>query len=137
MIKYQIVNTKIPNNFEPRVPWIKKVIKQHGFTVGDIFYVFCDDDYLIDINRKFLKHDTYTDIITFPASINPEIISGQILISIPRVEENAKERGLNFDDEFDRVLIHGVLHLMGYEDHSELEKQEMRFQEDISLSLRH
>jgi len=137
MIKYQIINTKVFAHFEPRVEWIKKVVKQHGFTVGDILYVFCDDGYLIDINRKFLNHDTYTDIITFPASINPEIISGQILISIPRVEENAKERGLNFEDEFDRVLIHGVLHLMGYEDHSELEKQEMRLQEDISLSLRH
>ena len=137
MIKYQVINTKISANFEPRVEWIKKVINQYGFTVGDIIYVFCDDDYLIEINRKFLNHDTYTDIITFPESNNKKIISGQILISIPRVIENAKERGLNFEDEFDRVLIHGVLHLMGYEDHTELEKQEMRLQEDISLSLRH
>lgn len=137
MIKYQVINTKISGNFEPRVEWIKKVINQYGFTVGDIIYVFCDDDYLIEINRKFLNHDTYTDIITFPESNNKKIISGQILISIPRVIENAKERGLNFEDEFDRVLIHGVLHLMGYEDHTELEKQEMRLQEDISLSLRH
>ena len=137
MIKYQVINTQISANFEPRVEWIKKVINQYGFTVGDIIYVFCDDDYLIEINRKFLNHDTYTDIITFPESNNKKIISGQILISIPRVIENAKERGLNFEDEFDRVLIHGVLHLMGYEDHTELEKQEMRLQEDISLSLRH
>jgi probable rRNA maturation factor len=136
MIKYQVNNINFDVDFEPYVDWLKNVIKYHDFRVGDLMYVFCDDDYLIEVNRQFLKHDTYTDIITFPTSENESIISGQILISISRVTENAKKMGLPFEDEFARVLVHGVLHLMGYDDHTAEEKAEMRMQEDKSLSLR-
>ncbi len=136
MIKYQVVNIKFNPDFVRLSKWIKKVIINEEYEVGELFYVFCDDAYLLEVNQRFLGHDTFTDIITFPTSENHKILSGEIFISIPRVKENCKLLGTDFEDEFARVLIHGVLHLMGYDDHTEEEKIVMRQKEDKSLSLR-
>ncbi len=115
--------------------WLKEVVCKEKFSVGDIFYIFCDDDYLIEINKKFLNHDNYTDIITFSTSKKNNIISGEIYISIERVKENSKNRKDTFISEVARVMVHGILHLMGYGDHAPDEKNEMRQKENNYLSL--
>ena len=115
--------------------WIAQVILLENKKRGDITYIICDDDQLLEINLKFLNHDTYTDIISFPTSNNNNIISGEIFISLPRVIENAKlNHGQSFD-EYSRVVIHGILHLIGYNDHTPEEKEEIRAKEDYYLTL--
>ncbi len=116
-------------------PWIKSVIETEGFKTGQLLYHFCSDRFLLKINRDFLHHDYLTDIITFPLSNRPEIVSGEIFISLERVMDNANRLQLPFLNEFARVLVHGVLHLLGYYDHSAAEKKEMRAKEDYYLSL--
>lgn len=93
-------------------------------------YVFCSDKYLLDINKRFLQHDYYTDIITFPLGNSKEVIEGEIYISIDRVRDNAKTLGVAFTEELHRVLFHGVLHLLGYKDKSKAQEKEMRKMED-------
>jgi len=116
--------------------WLSFVITKENKITGDIHYIFCDDEQLLSINQKFLQHDTYTDIITFPTSSQQGIISGEIYVSITRVTENAKSQQVPFYDELNRVSVHGVLHLLGYEDHTPDEKKEMRSKEDYYLTLR-
>ncbi len=116
-------------------PWIKQSIEKENHQTGDLFYHFCSDEFLLTVNRNFLQHDYLTDIITFPLSTRPEIISGEIFISVDRVRENAALLKTAFEEEFARVLIHGVLHLLGYNDHTDEEKLEMRAKEDYYLSL--
>lgn len=115
--------------------WLKTVIISEGKKTGDIQYIFCDDKHLNKINKKYLNHDTFTDIITFPTTINKDIISGEIYISIDRISENSKIQSVSFDDELSRVIVHGVLHLIGYNDHSVPEKKLMRSKEDYYLHL--
>uniref|UniRef100_UPI0030DAA519 rRNA maturation RNase YbeY n=1 Tax=uncultured Planktosalinus sp. TaxID=1810935 RepID=UPI0030DAA519 len=105
---------------------------KEGFKLGEISYVFCDDEYLHKLNIQYLNHDTLTDIISFDYTVDEEII-GDIYISIERVRENAKEFNSTFEDELARVIIHGVLHLLGYKDKTELEKLEMRQKEDSAV----
>ncbi len=119
-----------------RKAWIRAVITNEGFTCGEINYIFCADEYLWKINMDYLDHDTYTDIITFDQSETDEEISGDIYISIERVRENASNMHIDFTDELDRLLIHGVLHLCGFSDQNEEEKRLMRKKEDACLSLR-
>ena len=115
--------------------WLKKSIQTEGKVAGEINYIFCDDDYLAKINYKYLKHNTLTDIITFPYSNSSSVISGDVFISIDRVNENAVGLNIKFETELARVLIHGVLHLVGYNDHSNEEKRQMRSKEDYYLNL--
>jgi probable rRNA maturation factor len=115
--------------------WLKEIINYEKKIAGDIQYIFCNDDYLYDINVRFLNHDSLTDIITFPTSANTEIISGEIFISIDRVKENSSNMQIQFDSEFMRVLAHGILHLLGYKDKSQSEKKQMRSKEDYYLNL--
>lgn len=117
--------------------WLKNVVVNEGdFRIGELQYIFCDDGYLHSINTSFLDHDTYTDIITFPSFENSvDIISGEIYISIERVEENAKKYGHSFYQELSRVLVHGLLHLLGYKDETNEQKQIMRQREDYYLNL--
>ena len=115
-------------------PWLKELIRQHGFTSGDIAYFFCNDEELLKINTQFLQHDTYTDIITFDYGTAGQV-SGEIYISEQRVRDNATEMRILPQDEFLRVVAHGVLHLCGYKDKSEKEAAEMRLQEEGALSL--
>jgi probable rRNA maturation factor len=126
---------KLPNPKKTSA-WIEKVVKTEKGRVLSLSYVFCTDTYLLDINRRYLDHDTLTDIITFdytePSSKNLE---GEIYISIPRVKENARSLDIDFNDELHRVIIHGVLHLLGYKDKTTKAKNEMRRMEEKYLSL--
>ncbi|MHB0755677.1 rRNA maturation RNase YbeY [Polaribacter sp. M15] len=114
--------------------WVQNVIINHGFELGEINYIFCDDTYLHDLNLKFLQHDTLTDVISFDNSLG-KLINGDIYISIERVEDNAKDFKVSFEDELHRVMIHGVLHYMGFKDKSGEDKAIMRDEEDKALSL--
>ncbi|MCQ2273712.1 MAG: rRNA maturation RNase YbeY [Bacteroidales bacterium] len=114
--------------------WITDIIKAQGQKVGDISYVFCDDDYLIQVNREYLDHDTYTDIITFDY-VEGKIVSGDILISVDRVKENAQLFNTTFEQELHRVIIHGILHLLGQADKSDEDAAMMRKKEEAALAL--
>lgn len=116
--------------------WIRKSIEIEDFKLGELNFIFCSDSYLLQINQEYLKHDTYTDIITFDNSENSELISGDIFISIDRVTENAERLQINLQNELHRVMIHGVLHLMGYPDKKKEEKLLMTSKEDFYLAQR-
>lgn len=115
--------------------WLRSVIFSEHKKEGEIQYVFCDDGYLLSINQSFLDHDTYTDIISFPTSKNKSIISGEIYISLDRVTENSINLDSEYTNELHRVIIHGILHFLGYKDHTPEEKKEMRNKEDYYLNL--
>jgi probable rRNA maturation factor len=117
---------KIPN-------WILKVVKREGGKLASLNIVFCSDKYLLNINRQFLKHDYLTDIITF--DYPGDAITGEIYISTDRVLENSKNLNLPFEQELRRVIIHGVLHLLGYKDKTSAQKKVIRKKEDDCLSL--
>ncbi len=114
--------------------WLSEVVKRRGKSVGNINYLFCDDEYLLGVNRQYLQHDTYTDIITFDY-VAGGLVSGDIMISVERVGENATGFGVPFEQELHRVIVHGVLHLLGQGDKSEAEAAEMRRQEEEALAL--
>ena len=116
--------------------WISRVAASEKIYLGPINYIFCDDAYLIDLNQKYLEHDTLTDIITFDYS-DGSSISGDIFISFERVEENAKEFRVNIKTELRRVMVHGLLHLLGYNDKEEKERAEMRAKENEKIKLFH
>jgi len=113
--------------------WINKTVKQEGKVPGSISYLFCTDKYLLKINRQFLKHDFYTDIITFDYSEKNKI-EGEIFISIDRVKENAQSFKQAFEKELLRTIIHGVLHLCGYKDKTQADKKTMRMKEDAAIA---
>lgn len=113
--------------------WIQHVIEYHKFEVGDINYIFTDVDQILEINNQYLNHNYPTDIITFPLSELP-IISADIYICIPVVKENAQQYNQSFVNELHRVLIHGILHLIGYNDSSDEEQKIMRQQEDYWIN---
>lgn len=113
--------------------WIEKIVSLQEGAIAEIVYIFCSDERLLEINKSSLSHDYYTDIITFPYQYDP--IHTDIFISIDRVKENAASFGVAFEEELKRVMIHGVLHMLGFSDHSEEEKEEMREKEDWALSL--
>lgn len=115
--------------------WIKKTVKSEGATLISLNYIFCTDEYLKEINIQFLDHKTYTDIITFNYNPSETEIEGEIYISIDRVRENAETYNTDFPTELNRVMIHGVLHLLGYNDKTKSEKKAMREKEDSYLSL--
>lgn len=128
------VNFKISKPLKTK-QWLKQVILTEGFKVGQINYIFCSDEYLLEMNREHLDHDYYTDIITFDNSDSEEIIEGDLFISIDRVTENADNQLIEFEKELKRVLIHGILHLTGHGDKSDEEISEMRSLEDHYLAL--
>lgn len=116
--------------------WIEKVINARGFKVGNLSYVFCEDAYLLKINKDFLNHDTYTDIISFDES-HRGTIAGEIYISIERVKENAIKYAVAFEEELRRVMIHGVLHFLGEKDKTPAEQAMMRQRESEAMRLFH
>ena len=120
-------------NTEKVSSWISETIVEEIHKEGEINYIFCSDDYLYKLNVDFLNHDTLTDVISFDYSVGKEL-HGDIYISIDRVEENAKDFNVSFNEELARVLIHGVLHYCGYKDKSEADEKVMRFKEDYYLS---
>jgi rRNA maturation RNase YbeY len=116
------------------IRWINQVIEDHKSSLGTINYIFCNDEYLLRLNKQYLDHDTYTDIITFDYS-TPKVLSGEIYISIDRVEENSIKFKSTFLNELHRVIIHGILHLTGQGDKTEKESKIMRSKEDHYLNL--
>jgi rRNA maturation RNase YbeY len=115
--------------------WISLCIEKEALICGDLSFIFSSDEHILSINKDYLDHDFYTDIITFDYR-EDEIISGDVFISIDRVTENATDLSLSFSDELHRVMIHGVLHIMGYKDKTPEEESLMRSKEDFYLSLR-
>lgn len=126
---------KLPNP-KKTAAWIEKVAKTERSTIDSLSYVFCSDKYLLGINERYLHHDTFTDIITFDFTEGgSSSLEGEIYISVQRVRENAKKLGIDFSQELHRVIVHGVLHLVGYKDKSEKERKEMRKREDKYLEI--
>ena len=122
----------IPNE-ETIAKWITNTIADEGFKLEEINYVFCDDEYLHKLNVEFLNHDTLTDVISFDYTVG-KLIQGDIFISVERVRENALEFNTAFENELNRVMVHGVLHYCGYKDKTELDEQLMRSKEDHYLN---
>ena len=116
--------------------WIADTVAQNNKNLKSINYVFTSDLYLSKINKKYLEHDSMTDIITFDNSSEKDIIEGDIYISVERIKENAKKFSCSFDQELHRVMIHGVLHLLGFDDKTSTQKKEMRKKENHYLALR-
>lgn len=115
--------------------WIQAIVQDHDYQLKEINYIFCSDDYLLNINKEHLNHDYYTDIITFDNSEEANTVESDIFISIDRVQENATNEGVDVFTELHRVMIHGVLHLLGFGDKTSSEKKVMREKEDACLSL--
>lgn len=113
--------------------WISSVISSEKFKEGDINYVFCDDDYLLKLNIKFLNHNTLTDIISFDDSIG-KILQGDIFISVERVKENAENFNVSFQEELNRVMVHGILHYCGYKDKTKTDSKIIRRKENFYIS---
>jgi probable rRNA maturation factor len=116
--------------------WIETIVESENKILGEISYIFCDDDYLHTINVQYLNHDTLTDIISFDYT-EGDIISGDIFVSIERVVDNAKDFNVSFDEELKRVLAHGVLHYCGYKDKSDQDALLMRTKEEEKIKLFH
>lgn len=140
-MKPEKINFYSENNFElgnslEYSHWIEKVIATEGYKLEEISYIFCDDEYLLELNKDYLDHDTYTDIITFDYSVG-KILQGDIYISTERVAENAREYNVSFEEELRRVMIHGVLHLCGFKDKSEEEAVIMRSKEEEKMKMFH
>lgn len=115
--------------------WLRLVAESEIRRLGQISIIFCSDNYILDVNQKYLQHDYFTDIITFDYCEGDKL-SGDLFISVDSVRENAAEFGTEFKDELNRVIVHGILHLIGYDDHTKKEIAEMRSKEDYYLSLR-
>ena len=116
--------------------WISRIIESEGFDEGEINYIFCDDDYLHKINVEYLDHDTLTDIISFDYTVG-NLIQGDIFVSVERVQDNAKDFNVSFDEELKRVLSHGVLHYCGYKDKSPKDEALMRSKEEEKMQMFH
>ena len=113
--------------------WLQEIISSEDKKLGEINYIFCDDEYLLKVNQDYLQHDYYTDIITFDY-VKGKTISGEIFVSLQRISDNASTLSKDFEEELRRVLAHGILHLSGYKDKTEEEEQLMRSKEDFYLS---
>lgn len=115
--------------------WLRLVAESEIRRIGDISIIFCSDNYILDVNQRFLGHDYFTDIITFDYC-EGDRLSGDLFISVDSVKENSVEYNTEFADELNRVIVHGILHLIGYDDHNEEDVAQMRSKENYYLSLR-
>lgn len=136
MISFNYETNFILDNESVYADWLSSVILSENKKEGDINYIFCDDDYLHTINVEYLDHDTLTDIISFDYSVGNEL-HGDIYVSVERVEDNAKDFEVSFDEELKRVLVHGILHYCGYKDKSEEDSLLMRSKEDEKIDMFH
>ena len=135
MIRFQVIDVMMPELDYDRVrAWIETVVSQEGYRIGELYYYFCSDEALLDINQRRLGHDFYTDILTFPL-VEETLISSEFCLSLDRIAENSLNFGRPFESELLRVIIHGVLHLVGYDDHTDDEKTKMRSKEEECLKL--
>ncbi len=127
---------QVPLDFVTLTGWLQKAAKKEGFDLREINYVYCSDEYLLNMNREYLNHDYYTDIITFDNTEEDEsALTADMFISLERVKENANTHKIPFDQEVARVMIHGLLHIMGYGDKTPGDQHTMREKEDSYLSL--
>jgi probable rRNA maturation factor len=136
MINYNYETDFELDNEDEFSSWVERVIQSEEKCLGELSYIFCDDHYLLEINQNYLNHDSLTDIISFDYS-EGDLISGDVFISIERVQENARDFNLTFVEELKRVMIHGVLHYCGYKDKSNEEETLMRAKEDEKINLFH
>ncbi len=134
MISYHTEDIKKPNICTRRTSaWVKKIAASHGKTIGEIAYIFCSDPYILEVNKQYLQHDYFTDVITFDYTEGNKI-SGDIFISLDTVQSNAEQFGVDFYEELERVIIHGILHLCGFKDKEEAEEAQMREEENKAIS---
>ncbi len=135
MISYQHINVKLPAiPHRDTSAWIKAVAATYHKRVGELAYIFCDDEKILEVNRQYLQHDYYTDIITFDYT-EGDVISGDIFISLDTVRSNAEEQGTDYAEELHRVIIHGVLHLCGIDDKGPGQREVMEAAENRALGL--
>ena len=136
MIRFSTLDVEMPP-IEPQrdKAWIEWVAQSYDKTIGELYYYFCSDDKLLEINRQRLGHDFYTDIVTFPLTDCETVLSSEFCISVDRIKENAVTFGRTYESELHRVIIHGVLHLIGFDDHKDEDEKEMRAQEESCLDL--
>lgn len=136
MISYQSENVKMPAlRRRETSAWLRRVAAQHGRRIGSLGYVFCDDTKILEVNRQYLKHDYYTDIITFDYD-EGNVINGDIYISLDTVRSNSQKYHTEYTDELNRVIVHGLLHLCGIDDKGPGERENMEHEENMALSLR-
>ena len=132
-----VYNTDFRINNEAKITsWINSFCQKEGFTIDSLVFAFFNDEDLKSLNIKFLNHDYYTDVISFDETAN-HVVSGNIAISVDRVKENATQIGVDFEEELHRVMIHGVLHFIGFNDKTTSEKKEIREQEALALAMFH
>tara|TARA_R110002033_G_scaffold81941_1_gene132793 strand:- start:225 stop:644 length:420 start_codon:yes stop_codon:yes gene_type:complete len=136
MINFNYENDFNLDNEEAIASWLSAVIVSEKKKEGEINYIFCDDDYLHKINLEYLNHDTLTDIISFDYTVGNEL-NGDIFISVDRVQDNATDFNVSFEEELKRVLVHGVLHYCGYKDKDEESERLMRLKEDEKIAMFH
>ncbi|MCR9171247.1 MAG: rRNA maturation RNase YbeY [bacterium] len=135
MVSIQYEDTEILDvNPEFFVSWLSTVCDKEGCELGEVGIVFCSDTHILEANKQYLNHDYYTDIITFDYR-EDDVISGDLLISVDRVKENAGDLQVDWKNELYRVVVHGVLHIIGYKDKSDKERSEMREKEDFYLGF--
>ncbi|WP_048331263.1 rRNA maturation RNase YbeY [Bizionia psychrotolerans] len=134
MISFNYENDFEIDNMERLQSWIERVITSEDFELGEINYIFCDDDYLHNLNVEYLDHDTLTDVISFDYTVG-NIIQGDVYISTERVADNAQDYEVAFSEELHRVMVHGILHYCGYKDKSDAEAKAMRSLENHYLEL--
>ena len=136
MIRFSTLDVAMPSIDPSKVKaWIQDIVERHGKRVGELYYYFCSDEKLLDINRERLGHDFYTDIVTFPLTDCETVLSSEFCISIDRIAENAVTFKRSYESELHRVIIHGVLHLIGFDDHTDEDKKVMREKEEEALKL--
>ena len=136
MIRFETIDVMMPNlDFDRVRDWIVSVAAGCGYGVGELYYYFCSDDALLDINQRRLGHDFYTDIVTFPLAEPGDTISSEFCISLDRIAENCLNFGRSFESELLRVVIHGVLHLIGFDDQTDEDRSRMREKEEECLKL--
>ena len=136
MITYNVENVKMPAiKRRETTAWIRRVADTYGKKVGEVGYLFCDDEHILEVNREYLGHDYYTDIITFDYC-EGNTLSGDLVISLDTVRTNAEKFHKNYDEELHRVIIHGILHLCGQNDKGPGEREQMEAAEDEALALR-
>ncbi len=134
MIRFSTLDVEMPPIKPQSVKlWIEEVVEKHGKTVGELYYYFCSDEKLLEINSERLGHDFYTDIVTFPLTDCETVLSSEFCISVDRIKENAVTFGRTYESELHRVIIHGVLHLIGFDDLTDEEEIEMREKEEEAL----
>lgn len=135
MISYNIINVKMPAISRRLTSvWVKAVADSYGKRVGEVAYIFCDDEKILEVNREYLEHDYYTDIITFDYSEGKRI-AGDLFISLDTVASNAEQFGRPYEEELHRVIIHGILHLCGIKDKEPGEREQMEQAENQALEL--